>query len=205
MAIHSGEATPDSRGDYHQVPSLNRLARLMASGHGGQVLLSSTVRQAVGDALPDSVTLRDLGPHRLRDLLDPELITQLVIAGLPGDFSPLKTLEGHPTNLPTLPTALLGRDDELASLADLLVSDDSRLVTLVGPGGVGKTHLALQAAADPVDDSEDGVWLVGLGMVSEPHMILPTVAATVGVREGGGLDVREALMHWLGDKRLLFV
>jgi predicted ATPase/class 3 adenylate cyclase len=205
MAIHSGEATPDSRGDYHQVPSLNRLARLMASGHGGQVLLSHVIRQAVSKVLPDSVTLRDLGRHRLRDLLEPELITQLVIAGLPDEFPPLKTLEGHPTNLPTLPTALLGREDELAAIADLLIADGARLVTLVGPGGVGKTHLALQAAATLVDDFEDGVWLVRLGTVSEPHMILPTVAATLGVREGGGLDVREALMHWLGDKRLLFV
>jgi predicted ATPase/class 3 adenylate cyclase len=205
MAIHCGEATPDSRGDYHQVPSLNRLARLMASGHGGQVLLSDAIRHAVSKTLPDSVTLRDLGRHRLRDLLEPELITQLVIAGLPSEFPPLKTLEGHPTNLPTLPTALLGRDDELSSIANLFVSDGTRLVTLVGPGGVGKTHLALQAAADLVDDFDDGVWLVRLGTVSEPHMILPAVAATVGVREGGGLDLREALMHWLGDKRLLFV
>ena len=205
MAIHCGEATPDSRGDYHQIPSLNRLARLMASGHGGQVLLSDAIRQAVSKALPDSVTLRDLGRHRLRDLLEPEQVTQLVIAGLPSDFPPLKTLEGHPTNLPTLPTALLGRDEELSSIADLFVSDGTRLVTLVGPGGVGKTHLALQAAANLVDDFEDGVWLVRLGTVSEPHMILPAVAATVGVREGGGLDLREALMHWLGDRRLLFV
>jgi predicted ATPase/class 3 adenylate cyclase len=205
MAIHCGEATPDNRGDYHQVPSLNRLARLMASGHGGQVLLSDAIRQVVSKALPDSVALRDLGRHRLRDLLEPELITQLVIAGLPSDFPPLKTLEGHPTNLPTLPTALLGRDEELSSIADLFVSDGARLVTLVGPGGVGKTHLALQAAANLVDDFEDGVWLVRLGTVSEPHMILPTVAAAVGVREGGGLDVREALLRWLGSKRLLFV
>jgi predicted ATPase/class 3 adenylate cyclase len=205
MAIHCGEATPNGHGDYHQVPSLNRLARLMASGHGGQVLLSDAIQEAVSTALPDSVTLLDLGRHRLRDLLEPELITQLVIAGLPSDFPPLKTLEGHPTNLPTLPTALLGRDKELSSIADLLVSDDTRLVTLVGPGGVGKTHLALQAAANLVDDFEDGVWLVRLGTVSEPQMILPAVAATVGVREGGGLDVREALLHWLGSKHLLFV
>jgi predicted ATPase/class 3 adenylate cyclase len=205
MAIHSGEAAPDSRGDYHQVASLNRLARLMASGHGGQVLLSDRIRQAASKALPDSVTLRDLGRHRLRDLLEPELITQLVIDGLPSDFPPLKTLEGHPTNLPTLLTALLGRDEELSSIANLFVSDGTRLITLVGPGGVGKTHLALQAAADLVDDFEDGVWLVRLGTVNEPHMILPAVAATVGVREGGGLDLREALMHWLDDKRLLFV
>jgi predicted ATPase/class 3 adenylate cyclase len=205
MAIHCGEATPDSRGDYHQIPSLNRLARLMASGHGGQVLLSDAIRQAVSTSLPDSVTLRDLGRHRLRDLLEPELITQLVIACLPNDFPPLKTLEGHPTNLPTLATALLGRDEELSSIADLFVSDGARLATLVGPGGVGKTHLALQAAANLVDDFEDGVWLVRLGTVSDPQMILPVVAAAVGVREGGGLDLREALAHWLGDKRLLFV
>ena len=122
----------------------------MASGHGGQVLLSDTIRQAVSKALPDSVTLRDLGRHRLRDLLEPEQVTQLVIAGLPSEFPPLKTLEGHPTNLPTLPTALLGGDEELSSIADLFVSDGTRLVTLVGPGGVGKTHLAMQAAANLV-------------------------------------------------------
>jgi predicted ATPase/class 3 adenylate cyclase len=205
MAIHSGEATPNERGDYHQVPSLNRLARLLGAGYGGQVLLSEVVQQAIAGTLDDDVTLRDLGRHRLRDLLEPEQVSQLVIAGLPADFPPLKTLEGHPTNLPTLSTALIGRETELAAIADLLRGEGHRLVTLVGPGGVGKTHLALQAAADLVDDFIDGVWLVRLGEVTDPALILPTIAAALGVREGGGLDLRQALLAWIGEKRLLLV
>ena len=170
------------------------------------MLLSDTIRQAVSKALPDSVTLRDLGRHRLRDLLEPELITQLVIAGLPSDFPPLKTLEGHPTNLPTLLTALLGRDDELSSIADLFVADEYAARYPRRPGwsrqdpscaaGGGRSCRSISRM---VSGSS------GSGAVSEPHMILPAVAATVGVREGGGLDVREALVHWLGNKRLLFV
>ena len=205
MAIHRGEAAPNAAGDYHQVPCLNRLARLMSAGYGGQVLLSAVVRQATEGRLPEGVTLRDLGRHRLRDLLDPEQISQLVIAGLPADFPPLKTLEGHPTNLPTLPTALLGREAELADIASLLGQDGPRLVTLTGPGGVGKTHLALQAAANALDDYPDGVWLVRLGEVTDPSMIVPAIAAALGIREGGGLTMREALLHWLGDKQILLV
>jgi predicted ATPase/class 3 adenylate cyclase len=205
MGLHLGEAVPNAQGDYHQVACLNRLSRLMSAGHGGQVLLSDVVRQVVAGQLPAGVTLRDLGRHRLRDLLDPEQIAQLVITGLPADFPPLKTLEGHPTNLPTLATALLGREVELADIASLLKEDGRRLVTLVGPGGVGKTHLALQAAADLLERYPDGVWLVRLGEISDPAMILPAVAATLGVREGGGLDMREALLHWIGGKRILLV
>ena len=205
MGVHCGEAAPNAKGDYNQVACLNRLARLMAAAHGGQVLISRVIRDAVSAALPPEVTLRDMGRHRLRDLLEPEHVSQLVIAGLPDQFLPLKTLEGHPSNLPTLPTALIGRDAELQELTSLLSSDGSRLVTLVGPGGVGKTHLALQAAADLVDHFEDGVWLVRLGDVRDPALVLPTLAATLGVREGGGLDMRQALKAWIGEKRVLFV
>ena len=205
MAIHRGEAAPNAAGDYHQVACLNRLARLMSAGYGGQVLLSAAVRQATEEDLPEGVTLRDLGRHRLRDLLDPEQISQLVIAGLPADFPPLKTLEGHPTNLPTLSTTLLGREVELADIASLLGSDGPRLVTLIGPGGVGKTHLALQAAANALDEYPDGVWLVRLGEVTDLGMIVPTVAAALGIREGGGLTMSEALLHWLDDKQILLV
>jgi predicted ATPase/class 3 adenylate cyclase/Tfp pilus assembly protein PilF len=205
MAIHLGEAAPDSRGDYHQVACLNRLSRLMSTAHGGQILLSRAVKVAIGDGLPSGVTLRDLGRHRLRDLLEPEEVTQLIIAGLPADFPPLKSLEGHATNLPTLPTALIGREMERGEIARLLEEDGARLVTLVGPGGVGKTHLALQTAADLLDDFADGVWLVRLGEVTDPAMIEPAIAVALGVREGGGLDLRAALRAWIGDKRVLFV
>ena len=207
MGIHLGEATPNARGDYHQVACLNRAHRLMSAGHGGQVLLSAIVRLAVSTSLPAGVTLRDLGRHRLRDLLEPEEIAQLVIPGLDDTFPLLKTLEGHANNLPTLPTALLGREAELDELATHLGGENghARLVTLVGPGGVGKTHLALQAAADLLDRFEDGIWLVRLGETDDPRAIVPTIAATLGIREGGGLTTREALLHWIDARRVLFV
>jgi predicted ATPase/class 3 adenylate cyclase len=205
MGIHLGEAAPNARGDYNQIACLNRLSRMMSAGYGGQVLLSEAVRAATAAALPAGVTLRDLGRHRLRDLLDAEPIAQLVIAGLPADFPPIKTLDGHATNLPTLPTALLGREQELAKIGALLGEEGHRLVTLVGPGGVGKTHLALQAGADLLDRFGDGVWLVRLGEVVDPAMIVPAIAGTLGVREGGGLTMEEALVAWIGTKRLLFV
>ncbi|MFN8593892.1 MAG: tetratricopeptide repeat protein [Thermomicrobiales bacterium] len=205
MGIHRGEAAPNEHGDYHQVPCLNRAHRLMSAGHGGQVLVSQTVREATGASLPPGVTTRELGRHRLRDLLEPEHISQLVIAGLPEIFPPLKTLEGYANNLPTLVTALIGRESELAALGGLLQDGGPRLITLVGPGGVGKTHLALQAAADAADHFADGVWLVRLGEVHAAEQIVPAIAATLGVREGGGLTTEEALLHWIGARRVLFV
>jgi predicted ATPase len=205
MAIHLGLAAPDEQGDYNQIACLNRLSRLLSTGFGGQILLSDAVFQQISGHLPDGVMARDLGKHRLRDLLDPEQVTQLVIAGLPAAFPPLKSLEGHPTNLPAMATALLGREDDLARIAALLGDGDARLVTLVGPGGVGKSHLALQAAADLLDDFPDGVWLVRLGEVTDPGMILPAIAAVLGIREVGGLDLHDALVNWLAARRVLLI
>src|SRR5687768_3852796 len=130
MALHLGEAVPTPEGDYHQVACLNRLARLLAAGHGGQILLTEVVRYQLDSSLPAAVSLKDLGKHRLRDLLEPERISQVVIPGLPDHFPPLKSLEGHPTNLPIQPTPLVGREAELVAVSDLLVRDDARLVTL---------------------------------------------------------------------------
>ena len=203
MALHLGEASPDAAGDY-LAPCLNRLARLLATGFGGQILLSEAVELRVRDALPAGVALRPLGRHRLRDLLQPEEVTQLVIPGLPETFPPLKSLEGSPTNLPVLPTALLGRDVELAELSRLLEAEE-RLVTIAGPGGVGKTHLALQAAADALEQFADGVWFVSLGELADPDLLLPRIAATLGVREGGGRDLREALCAHLANRRMLLL
>src|SRR5688500_448348 len=115
MALHAGDAAPTSRGDYHQIPALNRLSRLLAVAHGGQVILSQTVQELVRDALPAEVVLRDLGQHRLRDLLDSERIFQLVAADLPDHFPPLATFEQSPTNLPTQPNALIGRERDLVA------------------------------------------------------------------------------------------
>jgi predicted ATPase len=206
MGVHQGEAQPSPNGDYNQIPCLNRLSRLMSAGYGGQVLISSAVREAVADAWPGGVTLRDLGEHRLRDLLGPERVWQLDIAGLPTTFPPIKTLEGNPGNLPVLPAPLLGREQELAEIRRALQSPATRLLTLIGPGGVGKTHLSQQAGADLLDDYPGGVWFVPLEEVRDPGQFLPALAAALGLREGGGLDLRGALHEWLsGCKALLLL
>jgi predicted ATPase len=205
MALHVGEAAPDPRGDYHQVPTLNRLSRLLATGYGGQVLLTDAVRQQVDGSLPAGVALKDLGKHRLRDLLEPERISQVVIDGLPAHFPPLRSLERHPTNLPIQPNELIGRDQELVDLKRLLTDETVRLVTLTGPGGTGKTRLALQAAAELLDRFEDGAFVVDLAPLIDPGLVLPTIAATLGVREAAGLSLRDTLVTYLADKQLLLV
>jgi predicted ATPase len=205
MGVHQGEAQPTPPGDYNQIPCLNRLSRLMSAGYGGQLLISSAVRGAVADAWPEGVTLRDLGEHRLRDLLGPERIWQLDIAGLPTTFPPIKTLEGNPGNLPVLPAPLLGREHELAEIRRLLQSPATRLLTLIGPGGVGKTHLSQQAGADLLDDYPGGVWFVPLDEVRDPGQFLPALATALGVREGGGLDLQGALHGWLAGREALLL
>jgi predicted ATPase/class 3 adenylate cyclase len=203
MAIHVGAAAPIG-GDY-LAPCLNRLARLLAAGSGGQTLLTDAARLLTADRLPDGVALRDLGRHRLRDLLAPEDVWQLVVPGLPDQFPPLKSLERHTTNLPSQPNALVGRERDLAAIAALLTRPETRLLTLTGPGGAGKTRLALQAAADGVDAWPDGAVFVDLAALTDPTLILPQIAETLGVRESGGLDLRGALLHFLSGKTLLLL
>lgn len=145
MALHLGPAEIRSAGDY-VAPSLHRLARLLSAGHGGQVLLSSDVQAAVAAHLPRGVSAVSLGSHHLRDVPEPEEIWQLVIPGVPAHFPPLKSLQTHPTNLPPQPP-LIGRDAEIAALSDLLDDEGTHVVTLTGPGGVGKTRLAVRVCS----------------------------------------------------------
>jgi ATP-dependent Clp protease ATP-binding subunit ClpA len=129
-----------------------KTARLLAAAHGGQVLLSAAAWELARDHLPAGVELRDLGEHRLKDLTRPERIFQLAAADLPAEFPPLRTLDRHPTNLPAQATALIGREREVAAVLDILRRADVRLLTLTGPGGIGKTRLALQVAAEAESD-----------------------------------------------------
>jgi predicted ATPase/class 3 adenylate cyclase len=204
MALHAGEAIPDPHGDYLAAP-LNRLARLLATGYGGQILLSQTVQQLSRGALPAGSDLRDLGEHRLRDLLEPERVYQLVHPDLPAEFPPLKSLENRPNNLPLQPTPFLGREREVGAIVALLGRADVRLLTLTGPGGTGKTRLGLQMAAEVVDEFPDGVFFVPLAPLTDPALVPSAMAEGLGVREEGGQPLRERLQEYLAAKKLLLV
>ena len=185
VGVHTGEPGITSEG--YVGMDVHRVARIMSAGHGGQVVLS----QATRELLDDGVALRDLGEHRLKDLTAPQRLWQLG----EGEFPRLRTL--HQSNLPVVADALVGREDELATISQLLRSH--RLVTLIGPGGSGKTRLALQAAADAVDDFPDGVWWVPLSAIDDPALVLPTIARTLGLSGGGALEAQ------VGSKGLLLV
>ena len=156
MALHTGPAE-ERDGDYFG-PSLNRVARLLSAGHGGQILLSLATRESVQEGLPAESGLRDLGERRLKDLSSPERVFQITAPGLRSEFPPLKTLDIRRNNLPAQPTPLVGRERELEEVLTLLRSSHVRLLTLTGPGGAGKTRLGLQAAAELTDEFEDGVF-----------------------------------------------
>ena len=202
LAIHAGAATPHD-GDY-LAPSLNRLARVLGVGYGEQILLTHAAR-TLATSLPPGYALRDLGPHRLRDLLEAEPVFQLTGPGLPASFPPLKSLDLHPNNLPAQPTALVGREGELAALRGLLTAPETRLVTLLGPGGTGKTRLALQVAAEVLDAFPDGVWWAPLAAIADPGLVLQAIAAVFGVREGPGEPLGKTLAAHLGQRKTLLL
>jgi predicted ATPase/class 3 adenylate cyclase len=202
MAIHAGEAIPRD-GDY-LAPALNRLSRVLGTGYGEQILLTDAAR-TLATTLPVGYALQDLGRHRLRDLLEAERIFQLCGPGLPADFPPLKSLDQQPNNLPAQSTALLGREDELASLREMLVVPETRLVTLTGPGGTGKTRLALQATAESLDAFPDGVWFVPLAPVSDPALVPEAIATALGVRQAPGEQALSNLTEHLRSRQTLLV
>jgi predicted ATPase/class 3 adenylate cyclase/DNA-binding CsgD family transcriptional regulator len=204
MALHSGACT-ERDGDYFG-PVVNRVARLLAVGHGGQVLVSGTTYELLADRLPGSIGLRDLGEHRLKDLGRAERVFQVTGPGLVGSFGPLRSLDDPALrhNLPSQATSFVGRGGELAELR-ALVAGGSRLVTIAGPGGIGKSRLALQVAADALDGAGDGVWLVELAPVAGPELVARTVAAVLGVREEPGRPMLDTLVDAIGDRYLLLV
>jgi predicted ATPase/class 3 adenylate cyclase len=203
MAVHTGSADPVD-GDY-LAPCLNRLARLLQATHGGQVLVSQASAQLAQDPLPSSLALKELGRYRLRDLLEPERVFQLLIPGLPEAFPPPRTLDQHPHNLPLALTSLVGREQEIAEAEALLLRPEIRLVTLTGPGGVGKTRFALQLAAELIAHFEDGVFLVPLAAVSEPAQVPSAIADALGVHEAGGRGLVDCLREALRSRQLLLV
>jgi len=203
MALHTG--TAEERGGDYFGPTLNRAARLLSSGHGGQVLLSLSTQELVRDQLPLGAGLRDLGVRRLKDVLGPEHIFQLTDPELPASFPPLNTLDVRLNNLPIQPTPLLGREREVAEIADLLRREDVRLLTLTGTGGTGKTRLALQSAAELIDEFEDGVFFVALAPISDPELVASTLAEALSVSESAGRPLKEDLRNYLSNRELLLV
>ena len=201
MGIHTGDGRLDGDGSYVGA-DVHRAARVAAAGHGGQVLLSETTSGLVADELPAGVGLRGLGEHRLKDLR-PERIFQLVIEGERTEFPPIRSLDRRPNNLPTQLTSFVGRDVELAEAGALLNS--TRLLTLTGHGGTGKTRLSLQLAADVAERFADGTWFIALEPVRDPALIAATILTTLGLVESGGRAARDILLEWLGGRQVLLV
>jgi predicted ATPase/class 3 adenylate cyclase len=201
MGLHSGEAT--LAGGSLVGLDINRAARVAAAANGGQVLISDATRVLVEADLPHGVALRDMGRHRLRDLREPERLHQLVIPGLPDAFAPIRTIDARPNNLPTQVTSFIGRAAELAEAHRLL--DTTRLLTLTGPGGTGKTRLALQLAEQIAHRFPDGVFFVPLEPVRDPALVASHVLAAIGIPDGGSRPAREALIEWIRGKEILLV
>ncbi|MEP6607168.1 MAG: tetratricopeptide repeat protein [Burkholderiaceae bacterium] len=183
--------------------AVNRAARIMCAAHGGQILLSRAVAEQIGATPPPDVSLRDLGSVRLRDLSSPEHIYQLLHPQLRADFPALRSLEGTPNNLTQQLNSFIGRERELTEVRQLLMSN--RLVTLLGMGGIGKSRLSLQLAADVLDDFPDGVWFVELAALTDPDAVPQAVASVLGVKEEAGRPVVEALIKYVRDLQLLII
>ena len=201
MALHTG-FTHERSGDYFG-PSVNRVARLMSVGHGGQVLMSAATHALVADKLPPNIGLLDLGLHQLKDLAQLEHVWQLNIGGLPSEFAPLRSEGGAPNNLPAEATNFIGREDDTSEVTSLLSTH--RIVTLVGAGGVGKTRLAVHVAESQLRSYPDGVWFADFAPIADGELVASVVAKALGVSQQEVKRVDEALLEWLARKKLLLI
>ncbi|MEP6943095.1 MAG: tetratricopeptide repeat protein [Betaproteobacteria bacterium] len=213
MALHTGVA--EVRGTDYFGPSLNRVARLLAIGHGNQVLISEAAADALQGAvphgasmphrasMPHGASLQDRGRHRLKDLQEAEQVFQLCHADLPRELPPLRSLSTHPNNLPQQLTSFIGREKEIVDVKALMTS--GRLVTLTGSGGCGKTRLAVQVAADALESYPDGAWMVELAALADPALVTQTVANELGLKESRGKTIEQSLVEHLSSRRALLV
>ncbi len=201
MSLHAGSV--ESRdGDYFGRP-LNKVARLLAIAHGGQVVLTGAAAELVADALPEGVSLQHLGQHRLKDLEIPEHVYQLAGPDIPSTFPPLRSLESNRNNLPVQLTSFIGREREIEELREPL--NASHLLTLVGPGGVGKTRLALQLAAEALDRYPDGVWFIELSPIVNPDAIADATATVLSLRVNAKEPVANSIVRDLRGKQSLLI
>src|SRR6266550_53036 len=201
MGLHTGDGVL-SGSDYVGM-DVHRAARIASAAHGGQLIVSEATRALIEHSLPAGASLRDLGKHRLKDILQPEHLYDLVIDGLQADFPPPRTLEARPNNLPLQLTTFVGREGQIDEIRELL--RHVRLLTLTGPGGTGKTRLALQVAAETVREYTDGAFFVDLSPVTDPGLVPAVIARALGVAEVAGVPILETLETQLQHKELLLV
>ena len=203
MGIHTGEAEAHD-GEYRGYLTLSLNQRLMSAGHGGQILISGATEQLLRGQLPKDVSLRDLGRQSFRDVPEPVRVLQVIIAPtLQGEFPPLRAIPSHPNNLPTQLTSFIGREKELADIQKLLT--DTHILTLIGPGGTGKTRLSIRVASALLDRFPDGVWLVELAPVLDPLLVSRATAMTMGLRDEPQRPVIDMLCDYLRDKKMLII
>ncbi|HTS15916.1 MAG TPA: adenylate/guanylate cyclase domain-containing protein, partial [Candidatus Sulfotelmatobacter sp.] len=202
MGLHTGEGVVAPDADYVGL-DVHRAARVASAAHGGEVVLSEATSTLVAGALPAGTSLRDLGEHRLKDLSRPERISQLVIEGVPDEFPSLRTLDVTPNNLPVMLTDFIGREAVLAEAHRLL--EGTRLLTLTGPGGTGKTRLSLQLAADVAERFSDGIYFVALEPISDPALVPSTIAMAMGVQDVSGASIEDRLRGYLHGRTVLLV
>ena len=202
MGLHTGEPR-SGEGGYVGI-DVHRAARICAAGHGGQILVSQTSRELLTNDLPADVSLLDLGEHRLKGIDEAQRLFQVAAPGLADSFGPLRTAGGRPNNLPRELTSFVGRDRQLEAASRILAT--TPLLTLVGPGGVGKTRLALRLAVEHLDEYDEGAWLVELGSVEDGALVFQTVAATMAIAEQPGKDIATAVLdHLRTGSRLLIL
>jgi predicted ATPase/DNA-binding SARP family transcriptional activator len=195
----------NSADDTHWAPGARGAASISSAAHGGQILLSHTTRELLRETSFDEAGVRDLGEHRLKDLMPAQRLFQLAVPELEDEFPPLRSLENHQTNLPLQPTPFVGREREIREVADLLAQPDTRVVTLTGTGGTGKTRLGLQVAAELLDDFDDGVIFVELAPLADPDLVLTTIAQTLDLPATSGHVLAPALGRHLWERRILLV
>jgi predicted ATPase/class 3 adenylate cyclase len=201
MGLHTGEAV--FGGDDYVGVDLHRAARIAAAANGGQIVVSEATRALVEPAAPEGVSFRDLGRHRLKDLPRPEHLHQVLAEGLEGVFPPLRSMDARPNNLPTQLTSFVGRRKELEDVKEALAG--ARLLTLTGPGGAGKTRLALRAATELLPSVDDGAFFVPLAPIRDPALVMPTLAMSLGLRETADRPPVESVIDHIRDMDLLLI
>jgi hypothetical protein len=202
MGIHTGE--PVLSGEGYVGQDVHRAARICSAAHGGQVLVSEATARLLGSGA-QGITLRDLGSHGLKDLKEPEHLYQLVTSSLREDFPALRSFDAKPNNLPRQITPVVGRDQEIKTGSRLLLGEDTALVSLTGPGGTGKTRLALALGQELLDSFPHGVFFVDLSTTTDASLVIPVVASTLSLRELGAKSITETLSDHLAGKQMLLI